>query len=351
MTSDDEHDSPRAHGPSSSLSRPARFNFDDAFSDTDDQDESFEFSPAAIRAELQKSLSQDSTHGESTWVPDHDLNDLLSKIGYANGGEADPDASVSTFDIDTGYPHGLSLPTQQPYSPEFGTTSYPSEDDVQSFDEVTLASELSSVNLQSPQPDPHETPEQHSYEESRHGEYPAVQIDVSDDHSIPAVVHVGTPLSHTPVRSLSPSTPPHDGQISPATSTGSNPLTPQSSQSASVPSLPMPASSSLPTPSSARSDASVSSTSSSKHRPSRSVGPSMLDKVISKTRPTFLPPKPRAEDRKHLADWEQMMKRSRVAGESGQDGLFVSSTIVNQSSLLIFVWCSIIGLSNDFCAL
>ena len=41
----------------------------------------------------------------------------------------------------------------------------------------------------------------------------------------------------------------------------------------------------------------------------------MLDKVISKTRPPYLPPKPRTEDRKHLQDWEEMMKRSRAAGE------------------------------------
>ncbi|EPT01597.1 hypothetical protein FOMPIDRAFT_77813 [Fomitopsis schrenkii] len=51
------------------------------------------------------------------------------------------------------------------------------------------------------------------------------------------------------------------------------------------------------------------------------MGPSMLDKVISKTRPTFLPPKPRAEDRKHMADWEQMMKRSRAAEEKRRKAL------------------------------
>ncbi|KAJ2988604.1 hypothetical protein NUW54_g9067 [Trametes sanguinea] len=41
----------------------------------------------------------------------------------------------------------------------------------------------------------------------------------------------------------------------------------------------------------------------------------MLDKVISKTRPPHLPPKPRTEDRKHLHDWEEMMKKSRAAGD------------------------------------
>lgn len=51
------------------------------------------------------------------------------------------------------------------------------------------------------------------------------------------------------------------------------------------------------------------------HRPSKSVGPSALDKVISKTRPTFLPPKPKVEDLRHMADWETMMKQSRAVGE------------------------------------
>lgn len=54
----------------------------------------------------------------------------------------------------------------------------------------------------------------------------------------------------------------------------------------------------------------------SAHRHSRSVGKSTLDKVVSRTRPTFLPPKPKTEDLKHLADWEAMMKQSRSAGES-----------------------------------
>jgi len=40
----------------------------------------------------------------------------------------------------------------------------------------------------------------------------------------------------------------------------------------------------------------------------------MLEKVVSRTRPSFLPPKSRDEDKKHLADWENMMKQSRAAG-------------------------------------
>jgi hypothetical protein len=50
------------------------------------------------------------------------------------------------------------------------------------------------------------------------------------------------------------------------------------------------------------------------HRPSRSTGPSTFERVRSRTRPMFLPPKPKAEDEKHLADWERMMELSRTKG-------------------------------------
>ncbi|KAI6047910.1 rab-GTPase-TBC domain-containing protein [Pisolithus marmoratus] len=56
-----------------------------------------------------------------------------------------------------------------------------------------------------------------------------------------------------------------------------------------------------------------SSSSQGDHKQSRVVGPS--------TRPHFLPPKSREEDRKHLADWEAMMKESRAAEERRRKGL------------------------------
>ena len=51
------------------------------------------------------------------------------------------------------------------------------------------------------------------------------------------------------------------------------------------------------------------------HRAHRSVGPSAFEKVRSKTRPIFLPPKPRKEDDKHMSDWQKMMTQSRLVGE------------------------------------
>ncbi|KZT44447.1 RabGAP/TBC [Sistotremastrum suecicum HHB10207 ss-3] len=59
----------------------------------------------------------------------------------------------------------------------------------------------------------------------------------------------------------------------------------------------------------------------SRHRPQRSIGPSALEKVISKTRPAHLPPKARTEDRKHAADWENMMRQSRLAEQKRQHAL------------------------------
>ncbi|KAF9535686.1 rab-GTPase-TBC domain-containing protein [Crepidotus variabilis] len=51
------------------------------------------------------------------------------------------------------------------------------------------------------------------------------------------------------------------------------------------------------------------------HRSNKSIGPSTFEKVRSKTRPTFLPPKSRKEDDKHMSDWQHMMKQSRAAAE------------------------------------
>ena len=49
--------------------------------------------------------------------------------------------------------------------------------------------------------------------------------------------------------------------------------------------------------------------------------PTLFDKVRSKTRPVFLPPKPSAEDKKHLADWNSMMSRSHAAGQKKHNAL------------------------------
>lgn len=50
-------------------------------------------------------------------------------------------------------------------------------------------------------------------------------------------------------------------------------------------------------------------------RKRKSGGISTQD-VVSKTRPTHLPPKSKQEDLKHMQSWEEMMQRSRLAGLS-----------------------------------
>jgi hypothetical protein len=102
---------------------------------------------------------------------------------------------------------------------------------------------------------------------------------------------------------------------------------------------------SIPTPNSATFPPNLSQSELSRHdghRHSRSIGPSTLDKVISRTRPTFLPPKPKTEDLKHLADWEAMMKQSRVVGEFSfllvhlLPVLLLFSMLLEGSSILTF---------------
>jgi TBC1 domain family member 14 len=108
---------------------------------------------------------------------------------------------------------------------------------------------------------------------------------------------------------------PPQSELPPDTSTSEDePETPPGQtlheKSASTPSLPVPA---VTPPSATSSSLPPSSVG---HKLTRSVGPSLFEKVVSKTRPSFLPPKSRDEDQKHMADWENMMKRSRAAGTS-----------------------------------
>lgn len=276
-----------------------RFTLDDAFADSDDnEDVSFEFSPAAIRQEMAKNM-------KGHWGADQDLNGVAAKIGYAG----DPDASVSTFDIN-GSVHGepISLsPPQQP--PPLPITPQLSRSESDSFHDIQLTSGFSSISLSdhpSPPEPRHDTPEYPYHEPSPEpvSMYAAVQIDVSQDHPEPQVVTIDT----NPTTEPSTATSDHFPKIPSSSSIVQSPRS-----SVSTPSLPMTASTSATTPTTAQSNASTVSAG-SRHRSTRSMGPSALDKVLSKTRPKHLPPKDKREDSKHMADWEVMMKKSRAAG-------------------------------------
>ncbi|THG94197.1 hypothetical protein EW026_g7226 [Hermanssonia centrifuga] len=295
LSSDDEDSNSSHHRPTSSSS--VINGFEDAFSDTDDYDVSFEFSPAAIRADLAKNLNHVELN--SSWDPDDDMRALAGRIGLST-----PAYSFGAHNGD----EQQSPPTQQPPSSGSATPSQPPNAD--SLDDINLNVGFSSISLHSPQLDGDNGEEHVDSNSPRFARYPITQTNASEEHVAPSVGRADTP-SVSSVRSHSSSPPQEpDPTVIPL------PITPNSSNAmSSAVSLSIPASASLPTPSSSHEVTAINHPSQTKHRPTRSAGPSMLDKVVSKTRPKFLPPKDRAEDKKHMADWETMMKRSRAAGE------------------------------------
>ncbi|KAI9068695.1 RabGAP/TBC [Trametes sanguinea] len=285
--------------------RPPSFMLDDAFSDNEDIDVP-EFNPAAIREELAKNLQ-----GADSWrVGDHGIEDLTSKIGFS----VDPDASVSTFDIDAG--HDVDSPPSVSHSLSSPHMISQSSSHQDSLYEIPLSSEFSQVSLsdhQSPPPPQHEEPEEIA------SEYPAVQIDMSAPEVVTTEVHMDRASVEEPTPMQNPQYAASHEEFHPKRPPSPLKVPLANAGAASTSSLPLPSSTSLPTPTTPK--LSEPATPTTRHRPTRSAGPSMLDKVISKTRPPHLPPKPRTEDRKHLHDWEEMMKRSRAAEEKRRKAL------------------------------
>ncbi|KAI1793168.1 RabGAP/TBC [Ganoderma leucocontextum] len=300
---------------------PSGFSLnDDAFSDTEDIDVS-EFSPAKLREELTKNMGRGANGNGvamNSWSGGFDMGDIVAKIGYS----VDPDASVSTFDIDAGHesppstPLSPAEPDRSPSPPRRMVSQSSSHQD--SLYEVPLSSVLSHVSLDDDPPSPPAPP--HEEQEEIATEYPAVQIDLSGPEALATEVHLDTP-SFDETRSTEgdqrlPRQ--HSASMDEVRKAPPSPLEipPLTAGAASSSALPLPSSPSVPTPTTAKLTEPLT-----RHRPSRSVGPSMLDKVISKTRPTHLPPKPRTEDRKHQQVWEEMMKRSRAAEEKRRNAL------------------------------
>lgn len=311
----DDDDDAGAHDIGIAKRVPAGFSFnDDAFSDTEDI-EVPEFSPAAIRQELAKNMNGGDGWGGA--AADLDLDNIVAKIGYS----VDPDASVSTFDIDGGHDSPPQSPPQTPPSLTRMASQTSSHQD--SLYDVPLSSEFSHVSLSEEARSPPRP--QHNEPEEMVADYPAVQIDMTASEVVTKEAYAEPRSSNEAPRTSEPRSsqnrypiphPQHAASHGEFRAKGPpSPITIPTTHvaAASTSALPLPSSSSLPTPTTAK--LTEPSTPTTRHRPSKSVGPSMLDKVISKTRPTWLPPKPRAEDQKHLHDWEEMMKRSRAAGE------------------------------------
>lgn len=289
---------------------------DDAFDDGDD-DLSTSFNPETIRKELELHLPS----LEATWEDEESPRNTGSTTGAFFTAKAND--SVSTLDIN-GSTYGqegewTSPTVQSPPSGHFSHIPYSSRTEVHSDSEESPAyghfGLPASPKTPEPQPNPHP--------------YPDVIIDART-HRVTLTSEV-KPSNSEDARSPSASPPPPN-QSHGSSSTGAIPAmvaaasgaatvvasassssTPASTSQVKVSSQSVPASSSVPNASTGSSNLLTEKTFT--HKSSRSgSGPSMFEKVRSKTRPTFLPPKSRREDDKHMADWQHMMKQSRLAG-------------------------------------
>ena len=240
------------------------FTPDDAFSEGDD-------SPTFKSSNVLEDIAEDlrkSHLARNGYEQSEDKEDTLQ----------DPDASVSTIDING--------------SPSDNATS----------------SSVRSLDEDGPQPWPpgsRDSTDSHSYSEHRssssadgsHSSFPSVVIDLTKPQDSQITI-LSTESKPVPDAS-SPTSGQHPATVG-GSMVGTRP----------PPLSPLSLTRSMP------SHLGATGSKSPVHRQTKSTaGPSALEKVISKTRPTYLPPKQKDEDNKHLADWEEMMQRSRAAGE------------------------------------
>ena len=315
--------------------------------------------------------------GVSNHHPNHDRNGS-ARVEDPDASVSTLDINASPARIPERAPEGWSRSTSYSYGYGHSQDSQGSASGMESlenFSRISLSDSVQDFESVEISPEPSEDQvvqegdEEADIEEADEGLFRAVHIVLSQGGK-PQVEEVSVVLPEP----SNPHTPDRDGARTPSpkhpvppplpsTSKNRNTYAPSStstptskvfpnhqSQSQSVPELPLPITyyrpaedtctsdetnhippdspgtvlpaSSLVSPSSATTSGSIPTPNSSRsepprrgHRPSRSVGPSALDKVISKTRPSFLPPKPKTEDLKHMADWEAMMKQSRAVGE------------------------------------
>lgn len=261
------------------------FDFDDAFEDGDDTDPGrFEFNSASIREEFARNQRwQEQEQSE----------------GHSEEEHGAQDTSVSTIDIG-----GSALDLQSPPSPSIDGSELSND-----FSQVSLSGEQQSHTPDSEQePEPKVLDQNEDLEGGNDIEYPypMVHIDASDASPYSAHVqeitsstpHIPTDNGHLDTHPTTPRTP----HSAPASSASSN----HSHDQYEIPTPNIPSTSTLPL---------SAPPTKPKHRPTRSmVGPSALERFVSKTRPAFLPPKDKQEDNRHMADWEKMMRMSRAAG-------------------------------------
>lgn len=265
------------------------FDDDDAF-DAHDDNFSQIFSPDAIREEMARNMPSSGPSGD-TW------GDSDSTTG---GKFSDHNTSVSTLDIGS-YEMPISHSPPPLQSPLASSLSA-------SFSHISLSSPVDEqLQHQFPNPEDDYSPSRNDHKLS-HPEAPRTPPTPSSPQRECSLSQSNTPQPPTPssaptriTRSFPEAPLPSPPYSSPAST----------SEAPAVPSVSLPAISAIP----ARSQTNGYLTEKPpSHRPHRSLGPSAFEKVRSKTRPIFLPPKPREEDDKHMADWQKMMKQSRLAG-------------------------------------
>ncbi|KAK1233672.1 hypothetical protein PQX77_003167 [Marasmius sp. AFHP31] len=323
--------SPQFHNPTRS------FDLEDAFDDgDDDHDHDFRFSSDAIRQEMAKNAS--------SWSNDDNVYDEQESSFTNRQSFHEQDLSVSTLDI-----NGEQRSSPPPETPDDEANS-------PHFVQISLSNSGSAVAekpqieepVQEVKPSQVDNAEPVVAAESPHP-YPTVLIDASKPPSHRVVL--SSDLSETgdeKARSLSssppPSSPPRsssdDGSehssdfkssqslpptpsraehnASHATSTSALPSSPTTSAAAAVAVTPTAI---APSTSNTSTTLAPPSSKFSGHRQTRSLGPSTFEKVRSRTRPSFLPPKSRQEDDKHMAEWQALMKQSRAIAEQKRKAL------------------------------
>ncbi|KAH9968645.1 rab-GTPase-TBC domain-containing protein [Russula dissimulans] len=264
------------------------FSLDDAFSDDDDIDPNLEFSSIAIRADLARTISysqEDEGFRDAEEPPDIDA-----------AGDTEKPLPGPSSDIPS-----PTLDTNQVYA-KFDSVSL-SETPVEKYSHSEGQRDVQNV-LQVTD-DGHgerHTGNDSDSEVQQSAVYPdeARSDPATPDTSQGSQPPLSPPPEHppdTPISAAESETPPGQTNHERSASTPLPSVTPSSTASTLRP---------RPSP---------------VHKPTRSTGPSALEKVLSKTRPSFLPPKNRDEDLKHMADWENMMKRSRAAEEKRRKAL------------------------------
>ncbi|KAH7101418.1 rab-GTPase-TBC domain-containing protein [Auriculariales sp. MPI-PUGE-AT-0066] len=303
----DEWRPPRSpRSPNTPLSaRAIQADVDDAFADDGDDEPPAEFTRAALpsRAELQRMAAgahwndyEDDEHGNG-WTVDEARPTVLleqppSPYSFHRSRAPSLSPTRSHHARDTVFP--ISEPPASPATAKPATL--PEESTIADVEMAMEAVDLKDRHSPAPT-EPMSDPLEPKQQDGPH-EYPIVHIDakhrtVQSISSIPdangssAVSQDG---SHAAQGSVDSSHSIRSSQLAqPEPSSSTSASFPQSPQSATSP---------------------IGRSTSSKPR-----GPSVFEKVLSKTRPTHLPPKNKEEDTKHLKDWAEMMRLSRLADD------------------------------------